>query len=66
MRDSSVVGYVPVLLPTKEEGKIYLDLTFPIRGIFFLLAQNAGARYEVSDLVGINMGSRMHRDRLRL
>ncbi|KAL9629014.1 MAG: hypothetical protein Q9204_005522 [Flavoplaca sp. TL-2023a] len=41
------VGYVPVILPTKEEGKMYLDLTFPIRGIFFPLAQNAGPRYEV-------------------
>ncbi|KAL8884710.1 MAG: hypothetical protein Q9215_007306 [Flavoplaca cf. flavocitrina] len=47
MRDSSVVGYVPVILHTKEEGKMYLDLTFPIRGIFFPLAQNAGPRYEV-------------------
>ncbi|KAL8879209.1 MAG: hypothetical protein Q9192_008283, partial [Flavoplaca navasiana] len=47
MRVSPVIGYVPVILPTKEEGKMYLDLTFPIRGIFFPLAQNAGPYYEV-------------------
>ncbi|KAL8880738.1 MAG: hypothetical protein Q9198_001917 [Flavoplaca austrocitrina] len=45
MRSSSVIGYVPVLLPTKEEGKMYLDLTFPIRGIFFPLAQKAAAKF---------------------
>ena len=51
MRDTSVIGYVPVLLPTKEEGKMYLDLTFPVRGIFFPLAYEANARYTVSYLL---------------
>ena len=66
MRDSPVIGYVPVFLPTKEEGKMYLDLTFPIRGIIFPLAQNAGPDYEVSDHVGVNLRSRMHNGRLCL
>ncbi|KAL8784069.1 MAG: hypothetical protein Q9213_004196 [Squamulea squamosa] len=53
MRDSSVIGYVPVLLPTKDEGKMYLDLTFPIRGIFFPLVHKATARYNARDLTSL-------------
>ncbi|KAG8528391.1 uncharacterized protein KY384_007309 [Bacidia gigantensis] len=45
LRNSSVVGYVPVSLPTKEERKMYLDLTFPIRAIYFPLVHSADKEY---------------------